>query len=168
MLALLMAGVLTACAEQAEPEPPKGDSNSAKENGLSDTLTDPLGKDLSTLVSAEELSEDLGMTMIGPEMLEYDTVASYQNEVGSLTVELLAERSSREEFDAMIELIPVETVDAPNLGEISCWVPEYKTLYTFAAPYMTSVTMYADTVARADALIFSRQITITMMENLNQ
>ena len=165
LVVLGMVFCFTACQDRSEnaDDSQKGDTNSALENGLNESLEDVLDHNLSKLVTTDELAEVFGSPMIGPEMLEYDSVASYQNESGSLIVELLAENSSRSEFDAMIEGIADTVVDAPNLGEVSYWVPSYKTIYTFSDNYMASVTIYADTIAENDALIFSRQVILKML-----
>lgn len=165
---LVLTVCLTACqnGDTVADDTPKSDSNSALENGLNESLEETFDRDLSTLVSVEDLSEVFGTEMVGPEMMDYDSVAGYQNESGSLIVELLAENSSKSEFEAMIESISDAVVEAPNLGEISYWVSEYKTIYTFSGKYMASVTIYADTIAENDALIFSRQVMLKMLENL--
>lgn len=167
LLTVLCLLVLCGCQKTDVSETdPTGDINSAEQNGLSD-LTDPQAVDMSSILSAGEASEALDLTVTGPELSQDKTIASYQNETGSLLVELSAQRADKADFDEMIAGIDSETSAAPNLGEEAFWIGEFKVLYTYASPYMFSVTVRADTVSQDNALILSRQITVAMMEKLH-
>lgn len=170
LLPLIMSAVLvltlSACAaEPVKDTTPKTGVNSAEQNGLSD-LPDALGVDLATLISAQEMSELMGMTMEGPELLEYGTVARYKNDLGSLEMELSVDPSTREEFDTMVEEMGTDAIPLTDFGETAVFLSEYKVLYTFTDPYAVSVTFYADTVSSDNALLLARTVTQAVLDRL--
>ena len=155
---LLLSLCCTACQPNETPDDTT-DINSADLNGLDDTLSDPIVQRLSTLLSAEDMTNAAGgLEMFGPEMHEYNTIARYHNESESLIVEISLDTATAESFNALKESITDPVTDAPNLCEAAFWVEEYRVLYAMDQGYMLSIALFGDTVSSGNALIIARNI----------
>ena len=160
LCAAVLALALTACGSGGD------DTSSAVPTTLP---TNPpptlLAVDLKTLLTAEQVSSALGVTVGEPEMYELDTVICYRSEDLRSSVELALQTGTREAYDVTAELYD-DAVEAPNLGEVAHWSAQAQTLLVYGKGSILSVAVDKADGSEDDDLVAARQLAALALEAL--
>lgn len=159
LISLMILLMLVAC--QGEPVEPA----SSVEETLPE-ITDPtfVSLDLETLLTAEDVSETLGMAVTGPEVYYEDApMIRFAAEDGQY-IDVMIEDASQADFESMIRGY-ADLTEAPNLGESGYWSGESSTLVVYQAPYMLGAVV-GFSGEEDEKLVMAREMMTLVLERL--
>ncbi len=132
-----------------------------------DDLPPDLSVDIIPLLTAEDVWQASGIRVGEPQDSAEGAVA-YFSEDNLAAVYVAAQKTAKEEFDAMKENLSAAgtLVDAPNLGETAVWCEEQMSLLVFTDGKTIDVRVEYATSRPNDSLLAARQIAALLIEKM--
>lgn len=132
--------------------------------------TAPETLDISSLLTASEVSEALNATVGEGVLYEHDTLLSFTSADYKAQLSLLVEQpetAAADYFAALLDGIsPEELVMAPNLGDEAYWCASTGELLVHSGEYVLSVIVTREGFSAENALIAARQLAALAIERL--
>lgn len=162
LLALLMLMSLAACKEEEpQPEEPQQPQWEASV---------PEVRDLSTLLTAAEVSAAVGQTVGEGVLQEHDTVLLFSSQDYLTQVSLLVDEptiDAAEYLEALCAQYPEGALsEAPNLGDKAYWCAESGELLVASGADLVSVNVVSAALDAESRLIAARQLAALVLERI--
>lgn len=162
LLAWLMLFSLAACQDTPpQPVPPAGEEWEPSV---------PEVRDLTSLLTAAEVSAAVGQTVGEGVMQEHDTVLLFSTEDYTTQVSLLVEEptvKATEYLDMLAEQYPEGSLaEAPNLGDRAFWCAESGELLVATGKLVVAVNVMSATADAESRLIAARQLATLVLERV--
>ena len=131
------------------------------------TVTAPplLNLDIAGLLTPEQVSGALGITVGEALVTDEDTTVRYYSEDTLSYSEISMMECGRDIFDSTAALY-TDAADTQNLGQAAKWSAEGKQLLVYSGKYMISVSVSAAGKSDENLLISARQIAALILEKI--
>lgn len=146
-------------------------ASSDEYEGLVYSVPPALDVQIASLLTAEQVSQTIGVTVGEPALYEDGTWAQYTTDDRLTSVDVHMSKVSREVYDMQTaeikETYPGRCVDAPNLGETAFFNTETQELLTYGKGYMIGVVVSLDKAGTDNAqLLAARSLAALLLEKL--
>jgi len=129
------------------------------------TLAQLIEKDLSDMVTAEQLSAALGTPMSEPSVSSQGETLTSVGTEATVTLNVEVSEKPREIFDQVLLSYPI-AVPCPNLGETAWYSSIYHHLLVYDQGYMVTVEVFGLDKDEEGEMLSCRQIAALLLEGL--
>lgn len=137
----------------------------SSETDAFDTVPTLIDIDISKLLTSEQVSSALGVTVGEPQIYDSGTSAYYATEDEKSSAEISLMECDRDTFDTTVALYS-DAADTANLGEAAKWSAQNKQLLLYGKGYMISVTADVDGKSSEALLVAARQLGALVLDQL--
>lgn len=132
-----------------------------------DTVPTMIDVDVSALLTPQQVSTALGVTVGEPQVYDSGTTAYYATEDAKSSAEVSLMKCDRDKYDATVALYS-DAVDTANLGDAAKWSAQNKQLLLYGKGYMIGVTADVDGKSDEALLVASRQLAALVLDQLEK
>lgn len=158
-VALFSSLWLSGCMKKSES------SVSSSEVEVEPTVPPLLNVDISTILTKDQVSSALGVTVGEPQIYDSGTSVNYSTDDAKSSAEISMMECDKNKYDETVNKYS-DAADSPNLGESAKWSPQNKQLLTYKSGYMISVTVDVEGKSGDSLLLSARQLAALVLEKL--
>lgn len=131
------------------------------------TVPTLLNVDISNILTREQVSSALGVTVGEPQIYDSGTTVNYSTEDAKSSAEISMMECDADKYNSTVALYS-DAVDSPNLGESAKWSAQNKQLLAYSNGYMISVTVDVEGKSNEKLLGSARQLAALALEKAGQ
>lgn len=158
VLAVVYAMVcLSGCSKSKQP--------TESQTTTTGTIPALLNIDITTLLTSEQVSKAVGVTVGNAQSQDSGTTAHYASADEKSSADISMKECDRSIFDSTVGQYS-DAVDTPNIGDAAKWSPEAKQLLVYGKGYMISVMVDVDNKNNDALLLAARQLAVLVLDKL--
>lgn len=149
---------LSGCKESKQP--------AESQTAVAATVPALLNIDITTLLTSEQVSKALGVTVGEAQSRDSGTTAHYSSADAKSSADISMKECDRSLFDSTVAQYP-DIADTPNIGEAAKWSAQAKQLLVYGKGYMICVTADAANKSGDALLLAARQLAVLVLDRLS-